>query len=266
MKKLIVFSDLDGTFLDHNNYKWSSASEAVNSLKKCNFPLIFNSSKTSKEIRSIRNATDNSDPFICENGAALHLNENMKENTSEKFHTMYFAKPYKYLRETLNDLQHDYKFTGFGDITIEELMELTGLKKGDALAAKSREATEPLLWNGSEKSLQDFIHKLKSYDLSLTKGGRFYHLMSPVNKGDSINFILNKYKQLEPSTDWITIGLGDSNNDIPMLKVVDYPVLIKNTNTKEPDTSHIKNLIKSNSEGPEGWNKEILKIIKTITG
>lgn len=268
MKKMIVFSDLDGTLLDHNNYEWTPATDAINLLKKNNFPLIINSSKTSTEISLIRKDIGNTDPYICENGAVLHLNENMTESSSDTFYAMYFTKPYEYLRETLNALKckYNYEMTGFGDIDLETLMNLTGLNKINASAAKSREATEPLKWNDTEESLNLFIKQLKDYELTLTKGGRFYHLMSPVSKGDSIDFVLNKYKEIEPDTEWITVGLGDSFNDIPMLELVDYPILIRNSHGKRPVTSHLKNLTESEQEGPSGWNSEILKMIKTTTG
>lgn len=259
MKKLIVFSDLDGTLLDHHSYDWSAAETAINALRDRQFPLILNSSKTSSEINSFRKAMNNSSPYICENGSVVHYFD-----STGVMKSLYFAKPYDDLRQALNTLrdQHHYKVTGFGDMDTETLMQITGLDKTSAIAALKREATEPLLWQDTEEALKDFTTQVTEQHLQLTRGGRFYHLMSPVNKGDSIKFLIEQYQQMEPETTWVSVGLGDSFNDIAMLEQVDYPVLIKNPDSKKPDLHHLPNLIESDLPGPAGWNTEILNIIE----
>lgn len=68
---LIIFSDLDGTLLDHYDYRWQAAGPALDSLKAAQIPLVLNSSKTMPEIRALREELGNNDPFIVENGAAV---------------------------------------------------------------------------------------------------------------------------------------------------------------------------------------------------
>lgn len=48
MKKLLIFTDLDGTLLDHHNYDWSPTKPALQRLAELNLPLIFNSVKPLK--------------------------------------------------------------------------------------------------------------------------------------------------------------------------------------------------------------------------
>ena len=47
---LIIFSDLDGTLLDHDDYRWQAADPALARLRAANIPLVLNSSKTVPEI------------------------------------------------------------------------------------------------------------------------------------------------------------------------------------------------------------------------
>ena len=63
---LIVFTDLDGTLLDHHSYSWRAASPAMAKLAANGIPLIFNSSKTAAEMRHLQNAMGIRAPFIVE--------------------------------------------------------------------------------------------------------------------------------------------------------------------------------------------------------
>ncbi|MFW2371795.1 MAG: HAD-IIB family hydrolase [Gammaproteobacteria bacterium] len=268
MKKLIVFTDLDGTLLHHDTYDWTPALPAINLLKQHGFPLVLNSSKTSSEIKQLRKKLANDAPYICENGAVVHFNEQMKGDVEDSMAVIYFAKPYAYIKQVLDDIKKNYHFDmfGFDDIDVKTLMDLTELDETSARAAKQREATEPLVWNDNAESLDNFVRLLNKQGLTLTKGGRFHHVISPVSKGESIKWLIEKYQEMEPETQWVTAGLGDSFNDISMLEQVDYPVLIKNPHGKKPNVAHIANLVESKLQGPAGWNVEVTDIIKTITG
>ena len=107
-------------------------------------------------------------------------------------------------------------------------------------------------------------HELGKYKLSLTRGGRFYHVMSPVDKGRAIQWLIKCYQEREPETEWVSMGLGDSHNDIRMLETVDYPVLVKNPATQQPDVSHIKNIHMTSLVGPAGWNQAVLDVITKL--
>ena len=263
-----MFTDLDGTLLDHDTYDWKPALPAIKLLKEYKFPLILNSSKTSSEIKLLRKKLANVDPYICENGALVFTNTLLEETTESDMEAFYFSKSFSCIKNSLNEIRknHDFDMLEFSEIDIKTLMDLTGLNETDARNAKQREATEPLQWNDSNESLENFSRLLNAHNLTLTRGGRFYHVSSPVDKGEPIKWLINKYRLMEPETQWITAGLGDSFNDISMLEQVDYPVLIKNTKTQKPDVDHINNLIESKSSGPTGWNFEVLKILKTIKG
>ena len=50
MSDMLVFTDLDGTLLDHHDYSYDAALPTLRRLKKANIPLIFNTSKTAAEV------------------------------------------------------------------------------------------------------------------------------------------------------------------------------------------------------------------------
>ena len=66
---LIVFTDLDGTLLDHETYSLEPARPALDRLASEGIPLILASSKTAAEIDRLRAEIGCADfPAIVENG------------------------------------------------------------------------------------------------------------------------------------------------------------------------------------------------------
>ena len=69
----LIFTDLDGTLLDHFNYSTEPASQVLKDLEDLNIPVIFSTSKTFPEVLELRKQLNNHHPFIVENGAAIYL-------------------------------------------------------------------------------------------------------------------------------------------------------------------------------------------------
>jgi len=267
MKKLIVFSDLDGTLLDHNTYSWQAASAAMEKLQLFKFPLILNSSKTYTEMLSLCKQMNNQHPFIFENGSSIAIPGNYFSTLkNDQYEIIHFGANYQNILKVLATLRkkYQYNFIGFNDASVEDIIRMTNLDKDQAILAKQRHSSEPIKWLDSESSINEFKSHLKQHDLALVKGGRFYNVMGQCNKGASIEWLLKHYKQKEPETNWITLALGDSENDIPMLENVTYPVLIYNPDSSPPNTQKLKNLITPSQPGPEGWNKAIHELINLI--
>jgi len=261
MKKLLIFTDLDGTLLDHYNYEWSPAKPALQRLAEMNLPLIFNSSKTIEEMKPLAAELSNHHPIIAENGSVVITEPNyfpFLEST-----TTCFGCDYPQIISALDNLRNTFgfRFCGFNDMSLDELMTHTGLEKKSAQRARSRLCSEPILWQQDEQSLEHFTKELGHYDLALTRGGRFYHAMSPIDKEQSMHWLLQQYQKLEPQTQWITVALGDSHNDMQMLAQADIAVLISNPASSAPDVSQINHLIQPTSPGPGGWNEAINLII-----
>ena len=261
MKKLLIFTDLDGTLLGHHNYNWSPAKPALQRLAEMNLPLIFNSSKTIEEMKPFAAELSNYHPIIAENGSIVITEANYFPFLEAT--TTSFGCDYPQIISALDNLRNtfDFRFHGFNDMSIEELVAHTGLDKENAQRARTRRCSEPLLWQQDKASLERFTKELSHYDLALTRGGRFYHVMRPIDKGQSMRWLLQQYQKLEPQTQWITVALGDSHNDVQMLAQADIAVLITNPAGNAPDVSHINHLIRPTSPGPAGWNEAINLII-----
>lgn len=251
----IVVTDLDGSLLDHNTYSYAAAAEALTLLKQHKIPLILNSSKTAAEIKTLRISLNNQFPFIIENGAGIYV----KDNELIKFGVERTA-----VLETLKQLRTEYgfKFIGFEDMTIDELVEKTGLSSETAELAKQRVFTEPLTWQDTEEQYDLFCSFLVQKNLNAVKGGRFVSVSSAVDKGTALQWLRNYYSEKNNKPIKI-IALGDGENDIPMLEQADYPILIRSPAHSLPSIKRDE-LIITNELGPEGWNNSLIELIQTL--
>ncbi|WP_281646415.1 HAD-IIB family hydrolase [Parendozoicomonas sp. Alg238-R29] len=266
--KLLVFTDLDGTLLDHDSYTTAPAGEALALLKEHRIPLIFNTSKTRAEAAHLREQLGNSDPFATENGSCLSIPDHYFSGvgSNETCHTTIFGSFYSQVRQALCNIRSEYgfEFTGFGDMTVNEVSACTGLDLEESERAKERDCSEPLIWSDSDENLELFQRLLTARNLHLTQGGRFHHVSSSGDKGLAVKWLTDHFRGEFPDTQFITIGLGDGANDLPMLEAVDYPVLISSDHGHAPKCGHIKNLKITDAPGPVGWNIEIIKLIKAF--
>ena len=67
---IFVFTDIDGTLLNHNNYSYGDLKKFIKKIKN-SVHIIFNTSKTFSEIKIIQKQLDLNFPFIAENGAVF---------------------------------------------------------------------------------------------------------------------------------------------------------------------------------------------------
>lgn len=271
MRKILVFTDLDGSLLSHHDYSWNKAAPALKLLKQQGFPLIINSSKTSAEILKLKQAMGNTCPFVSENGGVIEIprgyfSADYAAPNNPEYEAILPGISYQEIITTLQDFRDTFhfKFVGFNDMSVEELMQETNLSEEQAQDARQRQASEPIIWLDSYVAFNQFKTYLEDNNLIITAGGRFSHVMSDYNKGDAVTYLKSQYQQAEPDTQWISIGLGDSANDLQMLEAVDYPVLIPNPGSKHPIQADIPHLLRPDYAGPAGWNQAVLRLLDKL--
>ncbi|HON96275.1 MAG TPA: HAD hydrolase family protein [Deltaproteobacteria bacterium] len=70
-RRLIVFTDLDGTLLNHGDYSWEAARPALEKTRALGIPLVICTSKTRPEVELLRAEIGVAGPFIVENGGGI---------------------------------------------------------------------------------------------------------------------------------------------------------------------------------------------------
>lgn len=247
---LMVFTDLDGTLLDHRTYDWSPARPALQRLAAIGAPVILSSSKTGAEIAALQRDMDlTAYPAIVENGAGL-----LGDDTGGS------PAPYAELRRILDRLPAPLRarFSGFGDMTTAQIAKVTGLTQAQAALAQQRAFSEPGLWLGNDVQRDSFLHHLGQYGVTARMGGRFLTLSFGATKADRMAQLIAEYRPQ------CTIALGDAPNDVEMLQAADIGVIIANPHHPPLPplaTETQGRIIRTDLAGPTGWNAAILSLL-----
>ncbi len=278
--KTIIFTDLDGTLLD-SDYSFREALPALELIKENSVPLVLCSSKTKMEIEHIRKKMINSHPFISENGGGIFVPKGyfqfqitnlpagrqgfkLQITEDEQYSVIKLGADYAELRNAVGELREEgYNTKGFGDMSIREVSELTGLKHSDAKRAKERDFDEPFVFNGNSKAIAGLKRRISAKGFNYTQG-ELFHIMGNSDKGRAVNILKRLYAKQYRKI--VTIALGDSPNDIEMLQNVDYPVAVqkKDGSYNREIIRKVKGCGKAEGIGPEGWNTAVIKLLETV--
>jgi mannosyl-3-phosphoglycerate phosphatase len=274
-KEILIYTDLDGTLLDYHTYSFHRAVPALYEIRKRNIPLILCSSKTRGELEEYQKKLKIKHPFIPENGGAVFIPKgyfNVVQNDLKvkgKYLVVELGTPYKELSKKLIEISRKFgvKVVGFKDLEVKQIASMFNLPYKEARLAKKRNYDEPFYFLGEtkQKEIQAIEKEFKKSGLNLTKGGRFFHLLGRNDKGKAVRLLTNMYKQ-NWNADPLTVGIGDSLNDLPMLKAVNIPILVKQKdNTYDKGILEKLKVQKSNGIGPSGWNEAVLDLVKKFS-
>ncbi len=263
--QVLIFTDLDATLLDDQTYDFKPALPALRLILSLKIPLILVSSKTWGEIEFLRKRLSLDSPFIAENGggiffpATFKLPKDYPYKRVGGYNAIFIGRSIEEVLEKTRRLKEDFDFKGFSEMPPEEIASVTGLKLKQATLASMREFDEPILLKNPMDDSKIFCKKASDLGLDCVYGGRFMHLFLGGNKGRAVEIALSVYRGLMGHI--FSIALGDSPNDISMLKVVDKAVLMQ-----DKDGTYIKgldhpDLIKVEGNGPEAWNRVVLSIL-----
>lgn len=260
-KRLLVFTDLDGTLLDHHDYSHAAADAMLAELARMNVPVVPATSKTVAEMLVIREELDNHHPFIIENGAAVYIPEDYfaicpaDTVIINGFRVKSFTEPVQYWYSLVTAMQKEYAgcFTTFQQAGIEGIMKLTGLDADSAKRAAQRHFSEPVSWQGTAQQKESFIKQLEARGARILQGGRFMHVSGDCDKGRALRWLTAQYRVNEPGSEIVSVAAGDSQNDIAMLEAADIALLVRSPVNEMPVLERQQHCIRSSAYGPEGW-------------
>ena len=259
---LIVFTDLDGTLLDHATYDWAPARPALKSLRERGHWLVLASSKTAAEIAPLRAELGFVHcPAIVENGAGVLAPGDAAARFDDSDR--------RRILQALDGLPVSLRarFAGFHDWRIAEISERTGLATDAARQAATREYTEPGIWNGPPDQLEAFTQTLQDAGIVAQQGGRFLTLSFGTTKASRMTEIVAEQRTSEGNV--LTVALGDAPNDIEMLEQADKGFIVRNDSHQgipPRDGEKSGTIVRSSAPGPSGWNECVLSVVADMTG
>lgn len=270
LSTLLVFSDLDGSLLDHYTYSFQEALPVVNLLEQLNIPLVLASSKTRAEIIALRTALGNRHPFIVENGAAVFIPQHYfpKQPADTEVRGEYWvhemAPPRTSWLTKLGAMKEEFgsQFSSFHSAGVAGIMEMTGLSESQARKANDRDYSEPVKWLGDPQGESKFIQRLRDSGATVARGGRFISVSGRCDKGQALTWLRARYQETSSSHTVEDLAIGDSDNDLPMLEAAGTALMIRSPSHDFPSLSKISRVIHSHNIGPAGWAEGVSQWLK----
>lgn len=263
----VLFTDLDGALLDADTYRYDVARPALDRLREHAIPLIICTSKTRAEVEPLRIQLENHDPFIVENGGALYIPDGYFQDPlsgssiRDGYRVIEMGVPYPRLRKGLRRLEEQVgaPLVGFGDMTVERVVQATGLAYLDAELARQREYDEPFLIEDRHMPIQWIRKAARQFGLTVVSGNRFHHLVCGTDKGWACRVLIDGYRK-----EWgavSTAGIGDSASDFPMLEIVDRPFLVERSGGGHAEGCEAEGLTRVQGIGPAGWVDAVTQLL-----
>jgi mannosyl-3-phosphoglycerate phosphatase len=198
----VVFSDLDGCLLDRRTFSAEAARPAVDALAEAGIPLVFCTSQTRAEVEHHRRVLDNDDPFVVENGGAIFIPRgyfpfpHALTRTEGPYAVVELGVRYERLVRLFQDLRRTtgLDLRGFSDMTVNEIASRTGLDHAAAERAKVRDYDEPFTANLTPIEEGILIEEARSRGLTISRAGRFLHLMGGHSKGLAAELLIRPWR------------------------------------------------------------------------
>lgn len=272
MTALILFTDLDGTLLNGESYDYAAALPVLETLKQQGVPVIPVTSKTRAEVVTLIQQIGLTDPFVVENGSAIYIPREtcpfaLPEGEDEgPYRVVALGVAYVMARAGLKAIAQELgrPLKGFGDLSVEQVQQLTGLSADEAHEAKMREFTEPFLTPKNTPPAQ-LTAAVEEMGFKVVVGDRFSHLIGgQAGKGLAVHQLVDLYQPTFPADEQIvTVGLGNSPNDLDMLENVDHAIVLPGGDGPHPQLRD-RGWVIAPQPAPDGWAIAVSQLLDTL--
>ena len=264
----LVFTDLDGTLLDHDCYSAGAALDALRELEAHGVPVIMNTSKTFAETLEYQALLQAPTPFIAENGGVVCVPEDFPfaveaDRHESGYHLLIQPPGIEAIVARVRRIGDvlGARFDTFQQRDATWVSGQTGLDSYHAELARRRLGSLPILWQDVDGKLASFREALASEGLGLLRGGRFHHVVGPWDKASGMQQVLSLYASLGWSGIQC-IALGDSPNDETMLAAADIAVAVRDHRGQHLSLAGHPHPVFTLSSGPAGWSEAVTMLLR----
>jgi mannosyl-3-phosphoglycerate phosphatase len=269
-RRLIVITDVDGCLVDHATYSHAAADAAIARLKASGVPIVLCSSKTRAELERVQEDLGLTGPFVVENGGALYVPAGTfpfaipGTRQVAGCAVLEFGRPHEDVLATLlrTAARLGTDITTFSGMSVQAVAEDCSLSLSQARLAKLRDYDEPYrLVVPDPAARARLCSALRSAGLRCLAGGRYDHVTAGTDKGAPVAPLRRLYAHVYGQP--VTVGLGDSLNDLELLTAVDIPVIIRNRASDSAGllARQVRNATVTTNEGPAGWHEAVTRLL-----
>jgi mannosyl-3-phosphoglycerate phosphatase len=268
-QRLIVVTDIDGSFLEPGARSLSDERAALDFLAQRGIPLVINSSRTRAEIERLHQTLQMLTPFISEHGSALFVPNGCFPFVPEHAHpavggrVIEFGRRYHEVVDALRFTSRNLKvgIVGFAELTIEDVARELSVPIAEAQVAKLREYSELFrIIDETDATRSRLFKALRRRGLRCWWAGTHYLATAARNRAESLRTLKTMWTRAwgEP----LIIGLADSEDDVAWLQHADIAIIVQGEDagvarvlSKLP-TVHI-----TRSSGRHGWSEAIFEFV-----
>ncbi|MET0215058.1 MAG: HAD hydrolase family protein [Vicinamibacterales bacterium] len=266
-RRIIVFTDPDGTLLDHRAHPCSPACPALAVLGEHDVPIVLCSSRTRAELELIQHEFQFRHPFISENGGAAYLPHGYFTSPDfmefSGYDVLAFGGPYQQVVEALRLAASTLhiEVRNFHDMSVQEVADECGLSLAEARLTKLREYDEPFRIVASDPAAhRRLVAALRRAGLRCVNDGRFHHVTSGTDLGRSVRALMSAYSR--QSGHIFAVGISDGRGDLSLLQEVDVAIVVSSA---EVDADRVLRKLPAarvtSKPGSLGWDEAIFSAV-----
>ena len=273
MNSAVIYTDLDGTLLDHHTYAFDEALDTIKVLKHRGIPIIPCTSKTRAETLSLMKTMGIDGPMIVENGAAiwvpldwgLERPEGSDSDAHAWCHSFGLSRGMIRRQLAILNIEWGNRYQSLCELSDKQVAAVTGLDLESAARAKQRQYSETLVWLGTPADRNAFAAQVEALDMRCVEGGRFVHLLASGGKAEAVSWLHHKIRRERPDLKRArSLSAGDAENDVEMLEVTDLALLVRSPVNEPPMVRRRGGLVISDIAGPAGWAEGMEALIERV--
>ena len=263
----VIFSDLDGTFLDDAYTPVLAGADARREFAR--WHVVWVSSRTADEVYHLQQSLGHTGDAVGENGGVLILRDRAIAaalGAPEPFRDAWIVTRASPHAETLQLVRRAFASAGVtpqivDDLTPDELARLSGYAKPDAERALRRRTTV-LIRHDTDSRFTAALDNLSKAGASVAHGGRWISIVLGADKGSAVRAWLDA--QREPFR--IVAGIGNADNDESLLRAVGLPFVVRDAHHGyAASLAGIARARLLQRHGTQGW-LEMLEQLDSLAG
>ena len=265
---LIIFTGLDGILLPSDDYDCKPIIEVVKKLQQQNIPLIPVTNNTRAEVEELSQKLGLNSPFVVEQGSGIFIPQDnshfatVEKETVDDYYLHQLGCTYTEARAALKAVQEEISkiLRGFGDLDEKNIQAMMGVSPATARRAKSREFSEYFL-TPSRLEIEKLQEVAQEYGFKIISEGKLSLVVG--GKADRVTAVtwLKEDYQSTNLDKVVTVGLGSTESDLPMLEAVDISIVVPTESGIDPVFAD-KDWQIANKIGCTGWVSAIAKILQ----